>query len=151
MTHAAIKLAVLALFAALAALGCGPEPSATPGDMVTLLNELTAHGTTVRDMVAGDAGCSDPTLRDNATRLQLTLASEERDHTVYLFRWRRQSDYDTAAASFSLCVSEFANRLSSSVRVDTVAASPWRAYGPGWTPTLHDALQQSLEAAAVGE
>lgn len=130
---------------------CGTAPTPTPGEMVDVLNELAAHGATVRDVIAGDTGCSEPSLHDNGTRLQLTLASESRDYTVFLFRWRRPSDYDAAAASFSLCVSEFAQRLSSSVSVNVVDVSPWRAYGPGWTPTLHDALQQSLAAAAVGD
>ncbi len=129
---------------------CGAAPQPTPGDMTSVLSELAAHGATVSDMVAGDAGCTDPTLRDNATRLELTLADDGRPYTVYLFRWRRQSNYDGAAVAFNMCVSQYLAKPGA-VGADVIDVSPWRAFGPGWTKEMHDAMQQSLAAAAVGE
>lgn len=129
---------------------CAGAPQPTPGDMTAVLSELEAHGATVRDIVAGDAGCGDPTLHDNATRLELTLAADGRGYTVYLFRWRRQVDYDAAAVAFNTCVSEYLTRAGP-VGTVVIDISLWRAYGPGWTQEMHDALLQSLAAAAVGE
>jgi hypothetical protein len=129
---------------------CGAAPQPTPGDMTSVLSELATHGATVSDIVAGDAGCTDPTLHDNATRLELTLADDGRPYTVYLFRWRRQTDYDGAAVAFNMCVSQYV-ATAGAVGADVIDVSPWRAFGPAWTKEMHDAVQQSLAAAAVGE
>ncbi len=152
MTRARTRLAALAI----AAIGgvvvaCGAAPAPTAGDMTLVLSELAAHGATVRDIVAGEPGCADASLQGNGSHLKLTLAADGRDYDVYLFRWRRASDYDAASQPFNSCVSSFADSLDSSVRVEIVEISPWRAFGPGWTQDMHDTVQQSLAAAAVGE
>jgi hypothetical protein len=142
-----LAVATLALVA-----GCygSSSSSPTPGDMTDVQGELEAHGATIKNAVAGDAGCPDQTLVSNARRLELTLAGDSKTYEVYLFRWKDQSTYTAAAPSFSLCVSAFADR-GSSVHVETVEISPWRAYGPEWSKEMHDALQQALADAATGQ
>jgi hypothetical protein len=130
---------------------CGASPQPTPGDMTSVLSELAAHGATVDDIVAGDVGCGDASLQGNGSHLNLTLAADSRDYDVYLFRWRRTSDYEAASQPFNACVSEFSSTLGSMVAVEIVEVSPWRAFGPAWTKEMHDTMQQSLAAAAVGE
>jgi hypothetical protein len=131
--------------------GCGGGgPTPTPGDMVDVLAELQAHGATVNDVVADDAGCPDQSLYDNARRIELKLAADGQSYEVFLFRWLDGADYTSAASAFYLCVSSFANR-GTSVHVETVEVSPWRAYGPDWSRDMHDALQEALSAAATGQ
>jgi len=142
------------LAAALAMLliaGCyGGSSSPTPGDMTDVLGELTAHGLTMTDTVAGDPGCADASLFDNARRLAVTSAADGRSYTLYLFRWRNVTDYNAAADAFDACVAAFAGQPGAAA-VETVDVSPWRAYGPGWTTAMRDALQQALSAAGTGQ
>lgn len=143
-----VRGAALAVAVALAAMACGPTPTPSPEDMTGVLNELAAHGATVKDIVAGDAGCADPSLHGNASRLTLTLAVDGRDYEVYLFRWRRPSDYEAANGPFQQCVAEFVQNRSTDVEIVEVA--PWRAFGAGWTFDAKEAIEQSLAAAAAG-
>jgi hypothetical protein len=141
------------LAAALAVLlaGCyGGSSSPTPGDMVDVLGELTAHGLTMTDTVAGDPGCADASLFDNSRRLAVTSAADGRSYTVYLFRWRNVTDYRAAADAFDSCVAAFAGQPGAAT-VEMVDVSPWRAYGPSWTSEVRDALRQALEGAGTGQ
>jgi hypothetical protein len=140
-----------AAVAVLLLAGCyGGSASPTPGDMTDVLGELTAHGVTMTDTVAGDPGCADPSLFDNARRLVVTSAADGRSYTVYLFRWRNVTDYNAAADAFDACVAAFAGDAGT-ITVETVDVSPWRAYGPGWTAEVRDAVQQALEGAGSGQ
>ena len=131
--------------------GCyGGSSAPTPGDMVDVLGELSANGLTMTDTVAGDPGCADSSLFDNARRLQVTSAADGRSYTVYLFRWRNVTDYSAAADAFDACMTAFPGQPGA-VTVETVDVSPWRAYGPGWTGEVRDALQHALEGAATGQ
>ena len=130
------RLAALAL--ALLLAGCyGGSTGPTPGDMVDVLGELSAHGVTMTDTVAGDAGCPDQTLVDNARKLVVSFAPDEKTYTVYLFRWLNNADYSEAAQAFDSCVVSYQSSNAGS-SVDKVDLSPWRAYGPDWTQPLHE-------------
>jgi len=137
-----------ALLPALLAAACGAAATPTPDDMTGLLNELESHGAHVEDILAGDAGCPDSELHSNASRL--TVTSGGRDYDVYLFRWRRPTDYDAANAAFQDCVGAFTTARGS-VDVEILEVAPWRAFGGGWTAGLKDAIESSLSAAAAGE
>lgn len=132
--------------------GCGgARPTPSPGGMVAVLGALAAHGASVTDVVAGDSGCSDPSLHDNAQRITLTLAADGRTYEVYLLRWRRQSDFDAAAAAFAACVADAAASPGGADAMETVELAPWRAYGPGWGREMRDVIAQSLASAAGGQ
>ena len=119
------------------------------GDMTDVQADLEAHGATIKDAVAGDSGCADQSLISVARRLELTLASDRKMYLVYLFRGKDQPTWTAAASAFDRCVSAFANR-GTSVDVETIEVSPWRAYGPNWSRDMRDALQQALSDAAKG-
>jgi hypothetical protein len=140
-----------AAVATLVLAGCyGGSASPTPGDMTDVLGELTAHGMTMTDTVAGDPGCADPSLFDNARRLVVTAAADGGSYTVYLFRWRNVTDYNAAADAFDACAAAFAGRPGTAP-VETVDVSPWRAYGPGWSSDVRDAIGQALAGAGSGQ
>ena len=145
-----LRRPALALLALLLVAACGPMPAATPDDMVGVLNELTAHGATVTDIIAGDAGCPASSLHSNGSHLKMRFSPDGRDYDVYLFRWRGRTDFDSAAAQFDQCKSEFGNRLGPALPVSVVEVAPWRAFGIGWPSALRDAIEQSLVAAASG-
>jgi hypothetical protein len=144
-----MRLLVATALIALVAACYGGSAGPTPGDMVDVLGELSAHGATMTDTVAGDAGCADQTLVDNARRLAVTFAPDDRTYTVYLFRWLNNADYGEAGSAFAACVAAY-RQANPSASVETVDVSPWRAFGPGWSQALRDSVGQALTAAARG-
>ena len=143
------RLAALSLTLLVAAC-YGGSTGPTPGDMVDVLGELSAHGVTMTDTVAGDAGCADPTLVDNARKLQVSFAPDEKTYTIYLFRWLNNADYQEAAAAFDGCIAAY-QAAHAGLTIGKVGLSPWRAYGPDWTPDLQDAVDGALADAAQGQ
>lgn len=141
---------MLVLTLALALAACGPTPTASPTDMTGVLNEFASHGAVVRDIIAGDAGCAESDLHSNGSHLTLTLTAEARDYGVYLFRWRRPSDYAAGDSAFQQCVAQFAREPSVTEEVQTIEVTPWRAFGTGWSDAMTDVIRQSLVAAAAG-
>jgi hypothetical protein len=140
-----------AILVAVFVTGCyGGSAGPTPGDMVDVLGELSAHGATMTDTVAGDAGCADQTLVDNARRLAVSYTPDDQTYTIYLFRWLNNSDYGEAAPAFSGCVAAY-GQAHPNATVETVDVSPWRAFGPAWSPQLRDAVAQALTAATNGK
>ena len=117
--------------------------------MVDVLGELAAHGATMTDAVAGDAGCGDQSLMDNARRLQVSFAPDGKTYTVYVFRWYNNADYREADSAFAGCVTAYQQAHPAST-VDTVDLSPWRAFGPDWSDALRDAVDGALADAAKG-
>jgi hypothetical protein len=133
------------------AAACAASPTPSPANMTGVLNELAAHGASLVDVVGGDAGCSDASLQGNGTRLTLRFALDGRDYDVYLFRWRRASDYEAADGAFDACSAAFAAAGGAGTgRLATVEVFPWRAFGIGWTEAVRDAVVDSLTAAAAG-
>ena len=142
------RLAAISL-ALLVAACYGGSTGPTPGDMVDVLGELSAHGATMTDTVAGDPGCADKTLFDNARKLQVSFAPDEKTYTVYLFRWLNNADYQAAASAFDGCVVAY-QAANPGAAVSTVDLSPWRAYGPDWATDLQAAISAALADAATG-
>ena len=145
------RLALLdvCVLVAVIASGCG-YLSASPaagGGMDDIVAALVVRGAAISDQVAGDPGCSDRSLFSNAVRLDVRMPAEALSSPVYIFGWRRQSDYDAASSAFTNCVSEFGERTGAE-RIDQIGVSPWRAYGPDWPPALKDAVSAALTEAA---
>ncbi len=143
------RLAALALTVLVSAC-YGGSASPTPGDMVDVLGELSAHGVTMTDTVAGDAGCADQSLFDNARKLQVSFSPDGKTYTVYLFRWLNNADYLEAGASFDSCAVAYQGAQSGST-VTKVDVSPWRAFGPDWSADLQAAVSGALADAAKGD
>lgn len=131
--------------------GCGslPTPAPTPGSMDDVIAELVLHGASIHNPVSGDAGCPSSDLHDNAVRFDIALGSQSATREVYLFRWRRQTDFDAGTKPFEDCLAEY-RALHPNVEVSALHLYPWRAYGPGWTQQLVQVLGDALSAAGGG-
>ena len=121
-------------------------PTPSPQDMTGVVSALVLRGVTIGQVTAGDAGCPGSSLHSNAARIDLSLGPGARDHSVYLFRWRRPADFDAAAGPFADCVARHAAQAPTPV-ADVIEVRPWRAYGAGWTRELNALLQEALRAA----
>lgn len=139
-----MKSVLVLTFALIVFGGCGPAaaPTPSPGGFADVISALVLRGATIRQHVSGDAGCPQSELHSNALRLEVSLGGAQTE-TVYLFRWRRESDYQAAAGEFAACVAQQEG--------DAVALehSPWRAYGAGWTEDLRTILAQALDEAGT--
>jgi hypothetical protein len=139
----ALPIGVAVAFLLCACYGA-PSASPTPGGMGEVLPALALRGATVGLVVSGDAGCTSSALHSNAARIELTVAGDETRYTVYLFRWRRPADFESASQPFAACVDDFVAQSEGEVPVDGVEVAPWRAYGPGWSEELHSLLEDAL-------
>ena len=140
---------VIATFlAASIAAACGTgSPSPSAAEMTEFLQGLVLRGATIHEQVGGDAGCSDSTLYGNALRLELTLAQDGNDYEVFVFRWRKPTDFDASAVRFEGCLDEFASGSARDANVESVEVRPWRAFGPGWSPELRATLEETFRAS----
>ncbi|HUR16106.1 MAG TPA: hypothetical protein VMZ33_02365 [Candidatus Limnocylindrales bacterium] len=141
------RLALVALSIIVLACSGGAiaEPTETPGTMDDAIGALVLNGVAVHNLVGGDAGCPEQDLHDNALRLEVSIGTMSSTRTIYLMRWRRQTDFDAAAESFAACITEF-GELSGATQIDQVANAPWRAYGANWPPQLLLAVTDALES-----
>jgi hypothetical protein len=145
--HRFPTLLLAAALLAGAAAGCDRNvtlPAPTAGELGDVVAALVLRGATITDQVAGDAGCSDPTLFGNAVRLDVRMPGAATSAPVYVLRWKRAADYDAAEAAFAACVAQSPRPPDA---VTTVAVSPWRAYGPDWPDALRDAVSAALTEA----
>jgi hypothetical protein len=138
---------LFALVLAVSATGCyasaGPSPA---GGIEEVIANLVLRGVTVERSVSGDAGCADPTLHDNA--VHVTASYEGVASELYIFQWRRTSDFDAADSAFASCVDTFRG-THPGLQVSTLSAAPWRAYGAGDVQPIMAVLENALRDAGA--
>ena len=139
------------LLLAMTATGCGSigQPAPTPAGFSDFVAALVLHGVTVHEQVSGDDGCSRVELHDNAARLTVSSADDPTRRDVYLFRWRRATDFDAAAQTFFMCVTDSRANQPGTV-IELVEQRPWRAFGADWGGPLKTAVTEALEVSARG-
>lgn len=143
-----VAAAVLAL-AILIGCGGSQPPTPTPGTLNDVIANLVLRGANVHNLVSGDPGCPTSALHDNALSLEVALGNQSALHQIYLFRWRRASDFDAAAQAFADCVAEY-EALHPGVEVGQLESSPWRAYGTLWTDELETIVRDAVLATEGG-
>ena len=144
MTTTLARLALLAMLVG----GCaGPAPAPTPGGFSEFVAALVLHGVTVHEQVSGDDGCPRSELHDNATRLSVSTGDDPSRRDVYLFRWRRATDFDASVQTFFLCVADFRSSHPGTV-IEVAEQRPWRAFGADWSSSLDQAVRDALHEAS---
>lgn len=145
-----VRASVLALLlGASAALGCQSGSSTpTPGASSVVLQQLTRAGFRIDEAISGDAGCSDPGLVGNATRLRVTHPPvDERPTTLYLYLFRTR-DYAAQSPTVDACLAEI--ERTTGTDQDRVDVAPYTVIVSGLGPESREALVAALEAAARG-
>lgn len=141
-----VRLALAAIMFA----GCAASaPTPSPGGFSEVVAALVVRGITVHEHVSGDDGCPRVELHDNAAHLTVSTADDATRRDVYLFRWRRATDYAAAARDFFLCVADFRSEHPEIV-VEVVEQSPWRALGADWSDSLMTAVTEALASSSGG-
>ena len=111
---------------------------------------LALRGATIHQAVSGDAGCPGSSLHSNAARLAIPVTGDDTRYEVFLFRWRRQSDFDAAAEAFSDCLDAYVAEGAGDLVIETLEVPPWRAYGPAWSDQLRDLVEGALHDVGGG-
>lgn len=139
-----MHVTLLTGIAVLTVAACGPNamPPPSPNEFLDVVSALVLRGATITNQVAGDAGCTQPPLHDNAVRLDVAMPGAP-PAGVYLFRWRRAGDFDAEADAYAACVAE-AEARDPDATVTSEERLPWRGYGAGWSPALRDAVEEAL-------
>jgi hypothetical protein len=146
VVHRSVAALVLA---ALLATACGSDifkaPRPTAGDFTDVVGALVRRGMTVTTQVAGDAGCSDSTLHNNAVRYDVRPAGDTTSYPVFILGWKSQATFDADKPTFDACTAAYSS--STGRPVETAEHLPWRAFGPDWPPALRDAVGSALTEA----
>jgi len=130
--------------------GCGAFVAPTQqaaGELTDVVNNLVRRNMTVTGQVAGDPGCGGgpSSLYSNAVRYDIRPPGSTQSYPVYVFDWKSQQAFDADKAAFDACVGSA--KAQSTAGLDAVEHLPWRAFGPGWTPELRDAVDAALTEA----
>ena len=140
----------LAATAALVAACAGPPVAASPQPVTGVFQQLFVHGGATLNLVSGDPGCDNPDMVPFAIHARVRVpATATTTADVYLFTYADHAAYDRQADAFEACKTGYAASAAAAGRpVDELDVSPYRAFGPGWTPEVRAALLQSMSEAA---
>jgi hypothetical protein len=135
--------ALLALLLAGCSALSGSPPAPTPLDFPGIADQIVRQGLGIDRPIAGDAGCSDPTLVATAIGFDVSgkgLTAPQRAR-VYIFANR--AAYERRRADVDVCVGTWATDPAAMEFID---ASPYVLAIQGPIP---DAAEASLRAALV--
>ena len=141
------RLALVAV--ALVAASCGmvstTPPAATPTDFGGLAS-LLDPAIIVKDVVSGDAGCSDPDLVPAAIGFDATGLDQTTPVRLHLYVFRNHAAWERHRNAVSGCAAAFVTDPAS---FEQVEESPYVVAGQGpWAPSFEAALRRALELGA---
>jgi hypothetical protein len=125
-------------------------PSYHPGDATDLGAAIERNGLTIRSVTPGDSACADAGLIANALHLVVGDPADDADRDIWIYSFRERY-WDASKAQVDACQEAYegAHPGSSVNRVDIPL---YRAFGPGWSTDLTQALKAGLnEAAQAGQ
>jgi hypothetical protein len=139
--------------AVLALMACkGTAPPATPQDLTGFVTELVRRHVAVVKTISGDPGCADASLVPNGVHLRVSLAPDPTVYDAYLFRFKNEATWSAAASKVAACAAQGPTTATAAAdgSLITLSASPFRAFGVGWSSALRAAIDGALRAAAAG-
>lgn len=139
----------LLLLAALV-LGCnqpiGEAPTHAPESFPEIVSQLGRFGVEASAWVAGDAGCSDPTLAPTAIRFMAKGLDQASPVLLRIYIFRNREAWERRRADVEACIATWAEDPASFELVDR---SPYVLAGPGpWPAEFKAAVRRALEEAA---
>lgn len=141
----ALAIVVLALAGCASTTTVGP-PKATPADIAGIASSLRTHGVTIRDLVSGDAGCTDPDMVASAIAFKASGLDQSAPIAVHLYIFRNADSYEKLRSAVDACAASWVSDASGYEAID---ASPFVIVGQGpWPPSFKAAVRTSLALAA---
>jgi hypothetical protein len=142
-------LAAPVLALVLAAACQGPPIEATPLPATGVMAQIALLGGSVTDATGGDPGCAEQGQAGLAIHLRVGMPGLSPAEEVYLFTYADRAAWERQADAFARCFALYAGGpLAAGRPVQRIDVSPYRAFGPAWTPGAVDLLARALTAAA---
>jgi hypothetical protein len=138
-------LATAVLVAACGIVSTTP-PAPTPADFPDLAIDLTQQGIVVDNVVAGDAGCTDPVLVPTAIGMDASGLGQSTPIRLYLYIFRTSQVFERLRSTVDVCARSF---VTDPETFESIDESPYVLAGQGpWPPAFEAALRKGLEIAA---
>lgn len=148
-TAGAGRRMLLIVVGAIVVACAGERPAPTAAAREGIFEELARRGATVSDVVAGDTGCEDRALAENAVRFRLRVPGAASAGTVHLFAFKDRPAFERAAGGVDACQHVFEARSArAGGPVGRVDVSPYRAFGDGWDVDQVSFLETTMRAVA---
>jgi hypothetical protein len=142
--------AALLVACALLVGGCsalrGSPPAPTPLDFPGIANQIVQQGLAIGDPIAGDAGCSDPSIIATAIGFDVSGAGVTSPVRARVYIFGSHAAYDRRRADVDTCVGAWA---SDPPNVEFIDASPYVLVVQGPVPgAFKAALTRALIVSA---
>ena len=141
--------AILAALLVVVVTGCGRStavPVPSPADFTEMVNQMTRGGVTVRDIVSGDAGCTDRTLGPTAIAFTASGLDQIQPVRIRVYVFADRDTWQRLAGSVASCARSYVTDPAS---YESLAPSPFVVSGQGpWAPGFAAALRAAFSAAA---
>ena len=133
--------------------GCGltsSPPAPTPADFQGLAGELVKRGLRIENIVSGDAGCRDLTLKQTAIGLDASGLDQAAPTRLFIYIFRNRASYERLRQSVDDCVTWYALDQEAFESIET---SPFVVASAGpWAPEFKAAVRAAItEAAGTGD
>lgn len=127
----------------------GPPIQPTPLPVTGVMAQVAILGGTVTDATSGDPGCTEAGQAALAIHLLVRPPGTPTAEDVYLFTYADRAAWGRQADAFARCFAEYAGGpLAAGRPVQRIDVSPYRAFGPAWTPGAIDMLTRAMTVAA---
>jgi hypothetical protein len=145
---------VASLAAAIVLTGCGlvstSPPAPTPADFQGITANFIRRQLTVKNVVSGDAGCDDQTLKKTAIGFDASGLDQWTSVRLRVYIFRNRATFERLRETVDACAASY---VTDPEAFASVEASPFVVASAGpWAPEFRSAVRAAIvEAAGSGD
>lgn len=145
---------VPALVAGLVLTGCGlvstSPPAPTPADFQGITANFIRRQLTVKNVISGDAGCDDQTLKQTAIGFDASGLDQATPVRLHVYIFRNRASFERLRQTVDACAASYVTDPEVFASVET---SPYVVASAGpWAPQFQSAVRAAItEAAGSGD
>ncbi len=149
-TGKGMRLAILVGLFGLVGCGFTAPPAPTPADFQGIAADLAKRGLQIENIVSGDAGCGDITLKQTAIGLDAVGLDQEAPTRLYIYIFRNRASFERLQQTVDDCAMTYATDPAA---YESIEASPFVVASAGpWAPDFRAAVRSAIiEAAGTGD
>jgi hypothetical protein len=148
------RVPVASLAAAFVLTGCGlvstSPPAPTPADFQGITANFIRRQLTIKNVVSGDAGCDDQTLKQTAIGFDASGLDQAAPVRLRVYIFRNRASFERLRQTVDACAAAYAPDPKAFASVET---SPYVVASAGpWAPLFQSAVRAAIiEAAGSGD